>query len=84
MRFVTAKELKVRTRELLEEARAGARIAVTFRGKPVAILVPFEEIGEVRVRPFEESWKEIEAALSASRPRYTTVEDALSRSRRRR
>ncbi len=84
MRYVTAKELRVRTRELLEEARSGARVAVTFRGKPVAVLAPFEEIGEVRVRPFEESWKEIEAALRAGRPRYPTVDRALSRSRRRR
>ncbi len=74
----------MRTRELLEEARSGERIAVTFRGKPVAMLTPFEDVGEVRVRPFEESWREIEDSLRGSRPRYSTVDRALSRSRRRR
>lgn len=84
MRFVTAKELRLHTRELLKEAESGARLAVTFRGKPVAMLVPFQDVGDVHVRPFEEAWKEIAGVLSTSPPPYPTVERALSRSRRRR
>ncbi len=74
----------MRTRELLEQAHAGERVAVTFRGKPVAILAPFEEPGDFPARPYEKAWPEIEEALAKSSPRYSTVEKAVAVSRRRR
>lgn len=83
MKFVTLKELRLRTRQILQQAGSGEHIAVTFRGKPVARLVPFEEEGELKVRPYEEAWPEIEAALAKSPPAYPTVEEALKASRRR-
>lgn len=83
MKFVTLKELRLHTRQILQQAGGGEQIAVTFRGKPVARLVPFEEEGELKVRPYEEAWPEIEAVLAKSPPAYPTVEEALKASRRR-
>ncbi len=83
MRYVTLKELRSRTRQILEEAGSGEQITVTFRGKPVAMLVSFEEEGELKVRPYEEAWAEIEAALAKSLPAYASVEEAVKASRRR-
>ncbi len=83
MKYVTLKELRLRTRRILEEAGSGEQIAVTFRGKPVALLVPFEEGGELNVRPYEEAWAVIGAALAKSPPAYANVKEALKASRRR-
>ena len=83
MRYVTLKELRLRTRQILQQAGGGEHVAVTFRGKPVALLVPFEEEAEQKVRPYEEAWPEIEAALAKSPPAYPNVEEALKASRRR-
>jgi prevent-host-death family protein len=83
VKFVTSKELRLRTRRVLQEAQAGEQIAVTFRGKPVAILVPFEEGGVPAVRPFRDAWPGIEATLRDTRPAYKTPERALKATRRR-
>ncbi len=83
MRYVTARELRLRTRRLLQEAQAGEQIAVTFRGKPVALLVAFPKGDEFTVRSYEESWPEIEARLAQSPPAYKTPESALGATRRR-
>jgi prevent-host-death family protein len=83
MRYVTLKELRVRTRQILEEAGRGEEIAVTFRGKPVALVVPFEEEGEIRARPYREAWADIEATLARSRPAFPNVDEALKSTRRR-
>ena len=84
MKYITTKELRVQTRRILEEARAGAHIAVTFRGKPVALLVPFEETPDLRIREYAEAWPEIETTLAGRRPVFRSPEDALRASRRRR
>jgi antitoxin (DNA-binding transcriptional repressor) of toxin-antitoxin stability system len=47
MKYVTTKELRLRTQRLLPEPQAGEQIAVTFRGKPLVLLVPFDEGGEL-------------------------------------
>ena len=83
MKYVTTKELRLHTRRLLREAQTGEQIAVTFRGKPVALLVPFEETGGLAVRPYKDAWPEIEATLRGTRPAYKTAERALKATRRR-
>ena len=40
MKTVTAKELRLRTSAILEEARKGNEVMITFRGKQTAILKP--------------------------------------------
>ncbi len=41
--YSTAKELRFNTKELLESVSRGEEVIITFRGKPYAKLVPFEE-----------------------------------------
>jgi prevent-host-death family protein len=42
MKTVTAKELRFKTSEILDEARKGNEVMITWRGKPTAILKPVE------------------------------------------
>ncbi len=77
MRYVTAKKLQLHTRQVLMQASSGEQIAVTFREKPVAVLVPFEEGGALKVRPYEDAWAEIEAVLGKSPPAYPSPDEAL-------
>lgn len=83
MKYVTLKELRLYTRQILEQAGSGEQIAITLRGKPVALLGPFDEEGERKVRSHGEAWGEIEAVLARSRPAYANVEEALKASKRR-
>ena len=46
MREVGAFEAKTHLSELLKQVATGARITITHRGKPVARLVPVEEVSE--------------------------------------
>ena len=39
----TARDLRFHSRELLETVRRGEEVVITYRGKPCARLVPFEE-----------------------------------------
>ena len=39
----TAKDLRFHAKELLESVRRGEEIVITFRGKPCAKLVPFDD-----------------------------------------
>ncbi len=66
MKYVTLKELRWHTRQILEQAGSGEQIAITFRGKPVALLVPFDEEGERKVRP---AYAKVEEALKAGKRR---------------
>jgi prevent-host-death family protein len=82
MKFATSKELRLRTGEILEKVRAGGRFAITYRGKPVALLVPFEEDEELSPRPYAEAWADLQRALEATEPYYPDWRDALRESRR--
>ena len=83
MKYITVKELRLHTRRLLQEAQAGEEIAVTYRGKPLALLVSFEEDAGFRPRSFEAAWPEIEATLAQNPPQYRTPEEAMKAARRR-
>lgn len=39
----TAKDLRFHSKELIETVSRGEEVVITFRGKPCAKLVPFEE-----------------------------------------
>ncbi len=39
----TARDLRFHSRELLDTVRRGEEVVITFRGKPCARLVPFED-----------------------------------------
>jgi len=83
--FATAKDLRTRTRQLLEMVRAGERLVITFRGRPVAVMTPtgegFEALEDLRT--FDAAWPDIVRALRKSRPAFPTPEAAIRASRRR-
>ncbi len=41
--YSTAKELRFHTKELLESVTRGEEVIITYRGKPLAKLVPIEK-----------------------------------------
>jgi len=81
---MTAKELKNRTGDAFRAVARGERVLLTRRGKTVAVMVPVDfPVLEDEVLPYDQAWQEIEAALAASEPEYASLEEAVSRSRRR-
>lgn len=81
---MTAKELKNRTGDAFQAVARGERVVLTRRGKAVAVLVPVGSSGgEDEILPYEAAWSEIETALAASPPQVPSLEEAMSRSRRR-
>ncbi len=81
---ITAKELKNRTGEALRAVARGQRVLVTRRGRPLAVMSPASVAPlEPDERPYEEAWREIEAALRATAPREQSWRRAMDRSRRR-
>jgi prevent-host-death family protein len=86
MQSVTSKDLKNRTGEILRMVRAGARVVITDRGRPVAIISPvsLDASGrEPRGNSNPDPWAEIEEALAAGSPEHADWREALRRTRRR-
>jgi prevent-host-death family protein len=84
MQSVTAKYLKNRTGEILRRVRAGAIVAVTNRGRRVAVISPvLPAAAEERARGNADSvaWAEIRAALAATAPEHADWREALRRAR---
>lgn len=44
----TAKDLRFHSRELLDTVNRGEEVVITYRGKPCAKLVPYEEGNKVK------------------------------------
>ena len=44
----TAKDLRFHSRELLDTVSRGEEVVITYRGKPCAKLVPYEEENKVK------------------------------------
>jgi prevent-host-death family protein len=82
---MTAKELKNRTGEALRAVEQGRRVLLTRRGRPVAVLMPVAggPSAEPDDLPYEQAWREIEAALRATKPRDRSWRRAMDRTRRR-
>lgn len=81
---MTAKDLKNRTGDAFRAVSRGEKVVLTRRGKPVAILLPIGEASGVdEVLPYEQVWPEIESALASSQAEFDSLEEAMSRSRRR-
>jgi prevent-host-death family protein len=58
MKTISAKELRIKTAEALEEARKGHEVTVTVRGKPVAVLKPLPKEERVFRRRCFGIWKD--------------------------
>ncbi len=77
MRTITAKQLKQKTGEILKLVRAGERLTLTYRGKPIAIIQPTPVSSrEIQSRPFDEAWRDIESTLAESKPRFSDWREA--------
>lgn len=86
MQVVTAKQLKQRTGEVIRKVRSGERLTVTYRGKPVAIIVPStkerKKAGE-KLRSFSKAWKDIEETLRKTKPAFKGWREATEWVRKR-
>lgn len=88
MEFATVKEVRQDLKRLLESVDAGEQVIITRRGKPVAVLSPFDleadpKVEEPSLRPFEEAWAQIEEVLERSQPAFSNWKEALAASRAR-
>lgn len=86
MRTVGVSELKTRTSEIIRNVREN-RISytITFRGKPVGVLLPLEKNEEVAPREDQDPWSVLEGLRDKMaqmlRPEKSLTE-ALSETRR--
>lgn len=85
MDFVTVKELREKTKAILQRVKGGEQVIVTYHGKPIAVVSPFnvESSRKKGLRPFEEAWKDISAALEKTHPQFSSWQEAIDRSRKR-
>jgi len=82
MQTVSAKDLKNHTGEILRRVRAGATVAVTNRGRCVAVIAPLSAAEEqVHGKEDSEAWAEIRAALAATEPEHADWQEAIRHSR---
>ncbi len=84
MHSVTAKELKNRTGAVLRRVRAGATVAVTNRGRRIAVISPAATAPAAEEQPQglpSELWAEIEAALAAATPEHSDWREAMRHTR---
>jgi len=85
MGTVTAKQLKQKTGEIIRRVKAGERLTVTHRGKPVAVMLPpsgDQGISTEDLRPFDQAWEEIEASLSRTKPEFKNWREAMKWARK--
>ncbi len=86
MGVITAKELKQRTGEMMRRVRRGEKLTVTYRGTPIAALLPLDRTdvdSERSLRPLEETWRDIERALGATKPEFKGWQEATAWVRKR-
>ncbi len=86
MKTMTAKELKNHTGEAMQTVFKGEEVVVTFRGKPAAVILPFANAKKekpLKLRPFEEAWKDIERTLKKTTPKFTRWQEAVAWTRKR-
>ncbi len=77
MREVGAFEAKTHLSELLKQVATGARITITHRGKPVARLVPVDEVSEASRADLMDRMAGLRARISRKFGTFTT-EDILA------
>lgn len=86
MLSVTGKDLKNHTGEILRRVRAGATVAVTNRGRRVAVILPASPAAageKAGGNASADAWAEIRAVLAATAPEHADWREALRRARRR-
>lgn len=84
LHFTTSKELRTNTSEIIKKIQRGERYIITYRGKPVALMLPFapnQAMDAMVPRAYEEAWKDIEETLQQSEPQHQTWQEAIKESR---
>ncbi len=85
MSVVTAKELKRQTGRILREVREdGKEVVITYRGRPVARIVPTRS-GETAEKVLESVWLDMDRLadeISRRWPEGVSAEDAVREQRR--
>ncbi len=82
MQSVTSKELKNKTGEVLRRVRSGSKVAITNRGRRIAVIVPATE-DEPEGSSVRDPWIEIETALNSTEPEHAKWQEAMRRARKR-
>lgn len=86
MKTMTARDLKNHTGEVMRAIAKREEVVVTFRGRPAAVILPFEETkkkARMEIRPFEEAWEDIEDALKRTKPAFRSWQEGIQWSRKR-
>jgi prevent-host-death family protein len=83
VRTITARELKDRTGDVVRAVRRGETLLLSFRGKPIATIAPYEPHNAAAppIRSFEAAWADIERTLLASQPHFPSWREAEDSSR---
>jgi prevent-host-death family protein len=79
MGTITAKDLKQKTGEAIKRVKAGERLILTYRGRPVAVIEPTSEKqlrASGKLRPFDEAWRDIEDTLAKTKPPFDGWQEA--------
>ena len=82
---VTAKQLKQKTGEIIRRVKSGERLTVTYRGRPVAVILPPPADAadpSEDLRPFDQAWQEIEASLEKTKPEFKNWREAMKWARK--
>lgn len=86
MKTMTARDLKNHTGDVMRAVSKGEEVVVTLRGTPAALILPYVESKKkesLKIRPFEDAWKDIEKSLKKTEPEYKTWQEAVGWSRKR-
>ncbi|MFU8795091.1 MAG: type II toxin-antitoxin system Phd/YefM family antitoxin [Dethiobacteria bacterium] len=86
VQFATSKELRLQAGRIIKQVQDGERFIVTYRGKPVALMLPFSPgtMQEMVPREYEEAWSDIENRINETEAEYSSWDEAISESRRQR
>lgn len=85
IKFTTCKEMRLRTGDIINNVKKGDRYIVTYRGKPVALVLPFsdQQVSELTPRFYKHAWADIEKTITENEAAYSNWNEAISESRMR-
>lgn len=79
MGTITAKQLKLKTGEVIRRIKSGERLTLTYRGKPLAFIEPTANNAAKELNKVAESvkaWERIESTLNSTNPEFKNWREA--------
>ena len=76
MGTITAKQLKQKTGEVIKRIKAGERLTLTYRGKPLAVIEPTTDKDINKVSDLVKAWDRIESTLNSTNPEFKNWREA--------